>query len=48
MKDTPQVIIDEEIMLEKFEGEPLPENLIERVFIKNGKIIRIEKVGEGK
>lgn len=40
------VIIDEEVVLEKFDGEPIPENLFERVFIKNGEIVRVEKVKE--
>lgn len=40
--DDPQVNIDEQAILSKFEGEPLPENLIERVYIDNGKIVKHE------
>lgn len=40
--DTPEVNIDEQAILSKFEGEPLPENLIERVYIDNGKIVKHE------
>lgn len=34
-------------MLSKFEGEPLPENEIERVHILNGEIVAVEKIENG-
>lgn len=42
------VEIEETIILEKFEGEPLPENLIERVYLKNGKVEKVEKIKKPK
>lgn len=45
MKDLERLMVDEEIVLEKFEGDPVPENLVERVYLKNGKIIKTEKIG---
>lgn len=30
-------------VLEKYEGEPLPENLFERITIENGEVVKIEK-----
>lgn len=42
VNDEPQVNIDEQVILSKFEGEPLPENLIERVHIDNGNIVKHE------
>lgn len=45
MKEETKFQIDEEIVLEKFEGDPTPENLVERVYLKNGKIVKIEKIG---
>jgi len=45
-EETQGVTVDEETVLEKFIGEPLPENLYERVYIKNGEIVRVEKVKE--
>lgn len=46
MYDLENVTIDEEIVLEKFEGEPIPENLFQRIHIKNGEIVRVENVKE--
>lgn len=40
--------MEEKIVLSKFEGEPLPENEVERVHIVNGEIIAIEKIEDGK
>lgn len=39
--------IDERVVLSKFEGEPLPENEIERIHIYNGEIVQIEKIEDG-
>jgi len=39
--------IKEVSVLEKFEGEPLPENLIERIHIEDGEIIKVEKFENG-
>lgn len=44
--ETEGVHVQEDILLEKFDGEPLPENLVERVHIRDGKIISVEKVKE--
>lgn len=48
VNDTPEVNIDEQVILSKFEGEPLPENLVERVHIDNGKIFMHEFYEAGK
>lgn len=34
-------------VLSKFEGEPEPENLIERVHIEDGEIVKVEKYENG-
>ena len=47
MNDTQDVVVDEVMVLSKFEGEPLPENEIERMHIHNGEVIRIEKIENG-
>jgi hypothetical protein len=39
--------VKEVSVLEKFEGEPLPENLIERIHIEDGEIIKVEKFEDG-
>lgn len=44
-RDTVQ--IQEVIVLSKFEGEPLPENEVERVHIKDGNIVAVEKIKNG-
>lgn len=41
------VEVKEVSVLEKFEGEPLPENLIERVHIEDGKVIKVDKFKHG-
>lgn len=38
MNEDNGVKVDEKIVLSKFEGEPLPENEIERILIHNGEI----------
>lgn len=42
-EESSKVTIEEMVYLEKFEGEPLPENLFERVHIKNGEVVKIER-----
>lgn len=42
-----EVVIDEHIVLSKFEGDALPENEIERVTIHNGEIVSHEKIENG-
>lgn len=39
--------VKEVSVLEKFEGEPAPENLIERIHIEDGEIIKVEKFENG-
>lgn len=38
MDEKGRVIVKEEMVLQKFEGEPLPENEIERIYIVDGRI----------
>jgi hypothetical protein len=45
--DTQEVLIEERIMLSKFEGDPLPENEFERIHIVNGEVVAIEKIENG-
>lgn len=47
MDDSEQVVIEEVVVLSKFEGDPLPENEFERIHIINGEIARIEKIENG-
>ena len=47
MEETQEVKVEERITLSKFEGEPLPENEIERVHIVNGIIVAVEKIENG-
>lgn len=42
------VEVKEVSVLEKFEGEPLPANLIERIHVVDGKIIKVDKYKDGK
>lgn len=42
-----EVLVEEKITLSKFEGEPLPENEIERVHIVNGEVVLVEKIEYG-
>lgn len=41
------VVIEEVVVLAKFEGDPLPENEFERVHIVNGEIVKVEKIENG-
>lgn len=47
MNDDSLVKIDEKVVLSKFEGEPLPENEIERIHIHNGEIVSWERIDNG-
>lgn len=45
--DTEGVIVEERVVLEKFEGEPVPENVVERVHLLNGEIVKHEFLEDG-
>jgi hypothetical protein len=45
--DIGRVIVREDIVLDKFEGDPLPENLFERVHVRDGKIWKYEYFQNG-
>lgn len=47
IEETQEVLVEERITLSKFEGEPLPENEIERIHILNGKVVSVEKIENG-
>jgi len=40
--------VTESTVLEKFDGEPVPENLIERIYIENGEVVKVETLGDEK
>lgn len=45
-EDIRPVKVEEEMFLEKFIGEPLPENLFERLTIVNGVVVKKETFKE--
>jgi hypothetical protein len=45
--EKPKFKIEERVILEKFEGDPEPENLVERIHLVNGKIVKEEKIENG-
>jgi hypothetical protein len=47
VEDSEKVVIEEVVVLSKFEGDPLPENEFERIHIVNGEIARVEKIENG-
>lgn len=47
MDEKENVVIEEVVVLSKFEGDPLPENEFERMHIVNGEVARIEKIENG-
>ena len=47
MEEANPVEVKEVSVLEKFEGQPAPENLIERIHIEDGEIIKVEKFENG-
>lgn len=48
IEETMRAVVREVGVLEKFEGEPVPENLIEKIFIENGEIIKRETYRNGR
>lgn len=47
MEENEQVLAEEIIVLSKFEGEPLPENEIERIHIRNGELVSRDIIKNG-
>ena len=47
MEDNEKFEVEEIIVLSKYEGDPLPENEFERVHIKNGEIVAVDKIENG-
>lgn len=47
MIDNTKAKIDEEIVLSKYEGDPVPENEFERMHILNGKVVAVHKIVDG-
>lgn len=47
MNDAILAGIQEYTVLSKFEGDAVPENLIEEIHIENGEIIKVEKFENG-
>lgn len=48
MSEEQQIVdIQEEVVLEKYEGEPDPENLVERITLINGEIVKHELLENG-
>lgn len=47
MEDNTGVVAEEKVVLQKFEGEPLPENEFERITVDNGLVTRHEKIENG-
>ena len=46
--DKPKVVVREETILEKFDGEPDDGILVERVYIINGRVEKVETFKDGK
>ena len=46
-EETQDVVVDEVVVLRKFEGDELPENEIERITIRNGEVTAHEKIENG-
>lgn len=45
--DSESFVIEERVVLSKFEGDALLENEIERVHIVNGEVVLLEKIENG-
>jgi hypothetical protein len=45
--DSESFVIEERVVLSKFEGDARPENEIERVHIVNGEVVLLEKIENG-
>lgn len=48
MDEKQEVNVEEVMVLSKFEGDPLPENEFERIHIKNGEVVAVDKIKDGK
>lgn len=46
-EEKPKFQVKEEVVLEKFDGEPELENLVERVHLLNGKVVKTEIIENG-
>jgi hypothetical protein len=46
-EEKPKFKVTEEVVLEKFDGEPELENLVERVHLLNGKVVKTEIIENG-
>lgn len=42
-----EVVVEERIVLSKFEGDPNPENEIERIHIVNGEVVAVQQIENG-
>lgn len=47
LDESENVVIEEVVVLSKFEGDPLPENEFERIHIVNGEIVKKEQIENG-
>lgn len=47
MQESAKTAVDELVVLQKFEGDPLPENEFERLTIHNGVVVAHEEVSGG-
>lgn len=47
MEEASSIGVDEQVVLSKFEGDPLPENEFERLVIQNGTVIEHSVVENG-
>lgn len=47
MFDKNEVVVVEEVVLSKYEGEALPENEFERMHIRDGAIVSVSKIQNG-
>jgi hypothetical protein len=46
-QELPEINIEESGVLRKFEGDPLPENEFERIFVLQGTIVGVQKIENG-
>lgn len=47
IEESTPVVVREVGVLEKFEGDPAPENLVQKVYVENGEIIKVEDYESG-
>lgn len=47
MKEVPAVDVTEDVVLRKYEGEPLPENEFERLVVKDGLVVEHSQIQDG-